>query len=663
MKNRLFAMFTLAVFLVVSCSNGIDYSEAKSETTTQPQGAYLDDLGIEFTGNPAYDIGLLNAYWDSQKNADSKLLSASRDADGAGDAAPAINGFGDLVNNFSGKNLGIWAGGVAASSAISTIVSGIVGFGFNAFLNATGLVKSTSAYLAEISSKLDSIQKQLNTMQALLEELNTAVAKESTLSRYYTEMQKRNEKYIAMYQSTMSCWNNINDFLFLAALKSQYPEYLNAQKDEYNQQLATYNTNAKRLNYLKNFVDRDSWLNNTDADKIDIVDTPEGNAFELYFTQNAEEISIELTKIVDEWGKNPNTGADAVKSLCEYLTSDTHGTAGQTFTMFDLYDAYADVCFVWEREGYNWRQQIRDQDATLISMSGILASMYYAIHSELGFESSNAKDIKKYEDAVVNMYNTNKIIRHSTPIYQKWGKWKGQAFAPNLETKDYQTACNVTWCCWDFSNWDLWFKWEWKRYAFNDTGNRYINNASRIYGVYPPPTYDEWENLNGLCKEAIGFAMPEEWYKEMFEAYKYTDKRTGVVKHKSLMEIFRDVGFRSVEGKPLTVNIPTVFNEHSFQQLFITSKFENARVHESKDSDNYYLTIPAVYANREESLFGFSFDTGISDDHTIPIAYFYGSISDLGALRSRSGLVMRKVLDSYKNRHFYYPKKTEAVEE
>jgi len=657
MKNRIFALITLVVFLTVSCS-GIYVSEETYETPKNASGVFLDNLGIEFTGNPAYDIGLLNAYWDSQKNTESKSLSASRDA------APAINGFGDLVNNFSGKALATWAGGVAASGAISTVVGGLVGFGFNALLEGLGIVKSTSTYLAEISGKLDSIQKQLNTMQTMLEELNTAVAKESSLTRYYTEMQKRNEKYIAMYQSTMTCWNNINDFLFLAALKSQYPNYQTTEKDAYNQQIATFDTNAKRLTYLQSFVDRESWLNNTDATKINLVSTLAGTSFNQYFTEHAEEISLGLAKIVDEWGKNPNTGADAVKSLCEYLTSDNHGLAGQPLTMFELYDAYADACFVWEREGYNWRQQIRDQDATLISMSGILASMYYAIHSELGLASSNAQDIKKYEDAVVNMYNTNKIIRHSTPVYTKWGKWRGRAFAKNLETKDYQTACNVTWCCWDFSTWEAWFKSEWCKYTFNDTGDYHINNASRIYGVYPPPTYDEWKNLKGLCKEAVGFAMPEEWYKEMYEAYKYTDKKTGVVKHKSLIEIFRDAGFYSVDGKSIAVNIPTVFNEHSFQQLFITNKFENARIHESNDSDNYYLTIPAVWANREESLFGFSFDTGISDDHTIPIALFYGKKYYQAERKTQSGFLMRKVIDPFKNRHFYYPKMlTEAVEE
>lgn len=39
------------------------------------------------------------------------------------------------------------------------------------------------------------------------------------------------------------------------------------------------------------------------------------------------------------------------------LSSDL-GLANESFNMFQLYDKYAEFCFVWETEGCNFRQQM-----------------------------------------------------------------------------------------------------------------------------------------------------------------------------------------------------------------------------------------------------------------------------------------------------------------
>lgn len=141
------------------------------------------------------------------------------------DPNKAINGFGDLVKNFSSTNLLTWAGGTALSGGISAGV----GIGVNMALDAMGIIKSTTSYLKEITAKLDKIQNQLNTMQTMLAELseqvndvNMQVKFQGTLTRYYEAIQKRDSYYNNIYIDAMTCWNSINDILLDAALSSQY---------------------------------------------------------------------------------------------------------------------------------------------------------------------------------------------------------------------------------------------------------------------------------------------------------------------------------------------------------------------------------------------------------------------------------------------------------
>ena len=664
MKNRIFAMFTLVVFLLVSCSNGIDIADTTSGTKSNAKngGGYLDELGIEFTGNPAYDIGLLNAYWDSEQNAslDSDTLSASRDV--AGDAGKAvkdaaINGFGDLVKNFSGKSLLTWVGGTVLSSGISTLVSTAV----TKLLDVTGIVKSTSSYLAEISGKLDKVQKQLNTMQTLINELNTEVQKQGDLTRLYTEMQKRNEKYNAIFTASTVCWNSINDMILVAALKSQYGEDTNAEA--YKNKLRELDTPEKRLKHIQSFIDQDSW-NATDnpeldSSKVNFASSEAGNKFRDYLETNKEALGQELSRIINSWGNNPNTGANSVINLCKYLTDTDHGLANESFNMFQLYDKYAETCFVWEREGYNWRQQMRDQDATIIGLTSALAYMYFSINEALGPDSQNCAYVKQYVSAALEMNNNEeyKVVRHKTPRYQKPGQWKGKIFDQNLESIDYEKI-SPKWVASGPSTsvigWD-------PKAISNDGTNE--NNASRFYGGFEPPAISEWQKAYGLYNAATGFAMTEDWYKEIFDAYAYTDKKTGVVKHKSLLEIFKNAGFRLPDSKEIIVNIPAPvgFERDRYHQFFITNKYEYVKVYELK-GDRGYLTVSVAVADNTSNVFvPDNLYDGIKD-HTIPVVEFEGRLRMVNKKPASFrflppvAYIMEKIINPYSDCQYFYPK-------
>ena len=485
LRASLVASVTAVAFLFASCVNSIGEAGAESAAETNANNASATSSGtsgtnggmlITFTGNPAYDITLLNDYWSKHgtpfpapENAVVSTDSTTTDifttaADGtssrsaiagngnlaplyAVDTSKAINGFGDLVKNFSGTNLLTWAGGAALTGGINASMT----VGVNMALDALGIIKSTTSYLKEISAKLDKIQNQLNTMQTMLAELseqvndvNMQVKYQGTLTRYYEAIQKRDSYYNSIYIDAMTCWNSINDILLDAALSSQY-----SNATEKAAKLAELSTKELRLNYLASFIDKEKWEKATTVDGVEIVNSDAGTAFQTYFTEHADEISTKLAAVVKNWGANQNTGASSVFKLCAYLTASNSGLAGESFNMFQTYDKYAEVCFVWEQEGYDWRQQMRDQDSALIAMTAPLAYWYYALTETLGSQSSNNKELENYVDAAIAMNNASAIVRYSTPIYQKWGsKWAGQVFNGTIKQINYVDVIKTkTWRC------------------------------------------------------------------------------------------------------------------------------------------------------------------------------------------------------------------------
>lgn len=643
------AVLTLGAFLFASCTNSIGGVSTGSGDSTST--VTTGDSLISFTGNPAYDVTLLNEYW--AKNGTPFSISTDENLNGnvskgRGLEDAAINGFGDLVKNFSGKNLLTWAGGTALSGMISGAVGSLVSMGITELFDALGIVKSTESYLAEISEKLDKIQDQLNTMQTMISEMESKLYSETQyqaeLTRYYSVMQNRDSQYGNIYIDALVCWNSITDVLVDAALSSQF-----STENEKRAKLVELNTKAKRLAYLKSFIDSDSWDSATDIANVSVIQSSAGSAFKAYFEEHASEISSQIQTIIKNWGKNANTGASSVFKLCKYLTDTNKGLAGDNFNMFELYDKYADVCFVWEQEGYNWRQQMRDQDCALIAITAPLAFRYYALTESLGAASTNCCELASYVENAIAVCENTPVVRHSTPIYQKWGsQWRGQAFTGKINQIDYTKLLKEKWttnqtdeasiCTLDRSPYWLEYKW----------------NASRFYAGLAPASPWNWTYCGDtVCSEAANLAMPEAWYKEQFEAY--VNSSSSGMTHKSLFEIFKSAGFTYADGiAPLNTSV----GEH----YFITSQRNYARVAAGYSAGywhEYCPYIPVVTANSRSACI-------VSTHESCPVVFqgvhYWCWIGNSRENVSDDTKECRRVLTDW-NKKYFYPVKTDKVVE
>ena len=676
LRASLVVSVTAVAFLFASCVNSIGEHESGTGKSTVTAGADVTngDTLITFTGNPAYDITLLNDYWskhgtpfpalsntvaESVENSITDSKSSRSAIAGSGNLAPlyavdtskALNGFGDLVKNFSGTNLLTWAGGAALTGGINASMT----VGVNMALDALGIIKSTTSYLKEITSKLDAIQKQLNTMQTMIEELGEQVQKVNTetkyqgmLTRYYTVMDNRDRQYNNIYIDALVAWNSINDILLDAALSSQYSD-VSAKAAK----LAELSTKEKRLSYLKSFIDAESWENAASIDEVKIVDSDEGKAFAEYFSNNAEEIGTKLAAVIKKWGTNQSTGASSVFKLCKYLTEANKGTANESFNMFQLYDKYAEACFVWEQEGYNFRQQMRDQDSALIAMTSPLAYWYYAVTESLGSSSTNCKELSDYVDAAIALNKNTAIVRHSTPIYQKWGsKWQGQVFTGTIKQINYVDVINNgAWKCKYKSTKNIYQR-PVKQFVRSDG---YEYNASRLYAGYSSYAIaDRFSSKQrNVFSKAASMAMPEEWYTEMFDAYK-TYSASGV-KGKSVMQIFKDMGFSFADGRKISLS---QYSYASNEELFITSRRPYVRQQENGKT-GYHLLVPVVMGNNDSCVIYQLMNIG--DHEAVPCTYTRVEVYRNGWNKSDDYRIIHTINDDYSSyRKFFYPVKTDT---
>ena len=619
--SPLIASLTIGMFLLSSCSNiSVETDSSTGNITNQTTADekagtnFLDEAGIEFTGNPAYDIGLLNEWWSKngtpfpapqEENSTLRMNSSAREAGGEV-AQVAINGFGDMISNFSGSSFLTWIGGAAIGGALSTGGSVLAGV----LLDAMGIMKTQTHYFKEIIAKLERMENQLSVIQGIVKEMHTNVYQLKTevkyqteLTKYYTVMQQRNDEYKNIFDNALSCWNSIFDELVYAALKSQYGENTaeyNAKKDELPPEDSSDWGKAMelRLAYLDKFIDTASWLKAKKADEVSFNSTEEAEAFQAYCSKHSSEIGKKLNDCILKWGKKNTTGAQAVKRFCYYLTNGVSQSTTQTFNMFQLYDKYAEVNFVWESEGYTLRQQLRDNDSVLIALAAPLAYWYYAITETLGTKSTNCIEFENYVNLAISLNKDNPVIKKDKPYYQKWGsKWKGQTFTGVIKENDYVKCMNDYWLCpnTEYSSSGIPHYWfdlrdhpQNTRYALNENTAEVKGNASYFYSCNPPPSTASASN----CTAAQKMAMPSEWYQEMFGAY-----YSGANKAKTLMQIFKDVGFTFEGGKP----IMTFPYDEKNEQLFIISDSLSSKTNFYSYSDSSWwrcdLSIPVVIAN------------------------------------------------------------------
>ena len=664
--SPLIASLTIGMFLFSSCSNistvtdtGTGKSAAQGTQATTGSEKYMDKSGIEFTGNPAYDIGLLNEWW--AKNGTPFPAPWEESTTDQSNSAARSGGFGDLVLNFTVKGALSWAGGTIASGAAGALV----GAGVSAVLNALGIVRSATSYLNEICERLDRMEGQLSEIQDMLEETSTEVEKlikdvknAGDLTRYQTVMQDRDKKYTELYLSVMEGWNKINDVLLEAAVSSQYgkdTKAYNAKLDDELKSSDSHKMRKLRLEYISQFIDHDSLLKANDAAGVSFKQTQEAQAFMDYFTRHSEEISSQLHKALRKWGDG-ELGVSRVINLCSYLTN-THGVDKDRFNMFQLYDKYAEASFVWESEGYTFRQQLRDQDSMLIALAAPLAYWYYAITETLGTDSLNCIRLTSRVNDAIKLNTDYPVIKKDKPYYQKWGSdWQGQTFTGVLKENDYAKCMSDYWTIdLDFialSSRESLSKEElpemWRR-VLNENLDDFKGNASYFYSCNPPPA----AATSYPCTAAENMAMPSEWYKEMFEAYKVDNR------YKPLIKIFMDVGFISEDGNQIQTSASYCSGKNEL--LFVTSDSIYAKTitnNSAKDSKGTgTVSITSVIANSDVSLNRYNpQNQPIYEEWAVQ--YDCVSIYDAFYYRTNTYRVPRKVIKSSRDyRKFYYPVK------
>ena len=665
--SPLIASLTIGMFLFSSCSNistvtDTDTGKSAAQGTQATSGSekYMDKSGIEFTGNPAYDIGLLNEWW--AKNGTPFPAPWEESSTDQSSSAARSAGFGDLVLNFSTWGAIKWAGGTFASGAAGAVV----GAGVSAVLNAMGIVRSATSYLNEISDRLDRMEGQLSEIQDMLGETSTAVEElmkdvknAGELTRYQTVMQKRDKKYTELYKSVMECWNKVNDVLLEAAVSSQYGKDTKAYNAKLNDELKSSDSHKMRklrLEYIGQFIDRDSLLKADDAAGVSFKQTQAAQAFVDYVTRHSDEISAQLHKAVREWGEG-ELGAARVKDMCSYLTN-TYGVDKDRFNMFQLYDKYAEASFVWESEGYTFRQQLRDQDSMLIALAAPLAYWYYAITETLGTDSLNCIRLTSRVNDAIKLNTDYPVIKKDKPYYQKWGsKWHGQTFTGVIKENDY-AKCMIDY--WTINLYSIYTDGypskeqlpEVLRRVLNENFADFKGNASYFYSCNPPPA----AATSSPCTAAENMAMPSEWYKEMFEAYKVNNR------YKPLIKIFMDVGFISQYGNQIQTSAS--YRYETNELLFVTSDSIYAKT--ITNSENEILErgtvfITSVIANSDVSLSRYNpqnqpiyeewavqYDCVIIKERKHGDTYYYDN----------KYRVPRKVIkSSHDYRKFYYPVK------
>ena len=612
--SPLIASLTIGMFLLSSCSNiSVETDSSTGNITNQTTAdesagtKFLDEAGIEFTGNPAYDIGLLNEWWakngtpfqtSQEESSTTRTLSAARAGEEAGQIA--INDFGDMISNFSGTSFLTWIGGAAIGGAISAGGSFLAG----KLLDAMGIMKTQTHYFKEIIAKLERMEKQLDEIQNIVDNmhknvknLKTEIQYQKELTKYYTVMQQRNEEYKNIFDAALSCWNSIFDELVYAALISQYGENTvayNAKKDELHP-TDWGKAMELRLAYLDKFIDTASWLKAKKADEVSFNFTEEAGAFQAYCSKHSSEIGKKLNDCILNWGKKNSTGA---KIFLSYLTEGMSPSTTQTFNMFQLYDKYAELNFVWEQEGYTLRQQLRDTDSALIALTAPLAYWYYAITELLGTKSTNCIEFKEYVNLAISLNKDNPVIKKDKPYYQKWGsKWYGQTFTGVIKENDYAKCMSDYWTINRHSSHLDGFPSkeqlpEVLRRVLNENFADFKGNASYFYSCNPPPA----AATSSPCTAAENMAMPSEWYKEMFEAYKVNNR------YKPLIKIFMDVGFISQYGNQIQTSAS--YRYETNEVLFVTSDSIYAKTitNNSDLTGTGTVFITSVIANSDVSL-------------------------------------------------------------
>ena len=338
-----------------------------------------------------------------------------------------------------------------------------------------------------------------------------------------------------------------------------------------------------------------------------------------------------LKAAVAKWGDESVGSAVAVMparqhaiNLIELITQTTNlpGKDARVSDFLSIYDQYADRSLVWEQEGYAWRALMRAQDAKMVMQLAIASVLYYTIIDD---NPSAIARIDSNLTAYRQVVDANPIVRHSTPIYIKYGsKYRGQIFSGELKQIKYNEVLRNKWL-YSGSSSD---KQADKKYALNH--NTYKWNASRLYAGAAPKSN---KDAGAIWSDASNMGMPEDFYNEIYEAYKVNGH------FKSLMDVFKSVGFKGGATGIYEKGVNEQYFVTSYLPITVTrlvSKTEAGKIDGSrtKYSWGYKIGVSAVLANTEGNarialgLIPYS-GIGVFDDvsmHTVDFAEYSASL-------------------------------------
>lgn len=364
-----------------------------------------------------------------------------------------------------------------------------------------------------------------------------------------------------------------------------------------------------------------------------------------------------LVEAVRTWGDSPSKNAvtrQQAAILLDRIITPTSSLGAKRYatTYLDIYDEYANRTLVWEQEGYNWRELMRAQDAKMVTSLATASILYYTIVTE---NPGEIKDIRKAMSEYKDVLGRKAVKRSSTINYIKYGsKWAGLKFTGELRDMNYQKMMSE----WLFPHpWELVPMYSTEAYLMNRTWN-----MSRLYAGFGPKAKPKGEKRK-FMKEAEELAMPEEWYKEVKEAY---DVITPSGKQgRSLMEIFHSVGFTGGDAGD--------YVRDKNEQYFVTNRYPCfGRTFNGSDGSwrsgyskqkPYRLSVTSVLGNTRGNIAVFDKESDREKEHQVFVAAYYEWNSgefDILVPVNMGGYGWGDDY-GYSYRHFYVPVKAPEV--
>lgn len=140
----------------------------------------------------------------------------------------------------------------------------------------------------------------------------------------------------------------------------------------------------------------------------------------------------------------------------------------------------------------------------------------------------------------------------------------------------------------------------------------------------------------------------------MFDAYK-TYSASGV-KGKSVMQIFKDMGFSFADGQKISLS---QYSYASNEELFITSRRPYVR-QQGNGKTGYHLLVPVVMGNNDSCVIYQLMNIG--DHEAVPCTYTRVEVYHNGWNKSDDYRIIHTINDDYSSyRKFFYPVKTDKA--